>query len=185
MNFCSDCGAPVSLRIPLGDTLPRFICSACQLVHYQNPKIVVGAIPEWGNQILLCRRAIEPRAGLWTLPAGFMENHETTIEGAARETFEEARAMVAMGPLFSLYNLPHISQVYLIYRASLLNLDFAAGVESLEVRLFHEGEIPWENLAFAVVHDILKLYFDDKRRGDFHFHVGEIKHAAKNLEITG
>lgn len=114
-----------------------------------------------------------------------MENHETTIEGAARETFEEAMAMVAMGPLFSLYNLPHISQVYLIYRASLLNLDFAAGVESLEVRLFHESEIPWENLAFAVVRDVLKLYFDDKRRGDFRFHAGEIKHAAKNLEVAG
>ncbi len=181
MNFCSHCGAPVALTIPEGDTLPRYTCSTCQLIHYQNPKIVVGTIPELGEQILLCRRAIEPRYGLWTLPAGFMENHETTIEGAARETLEEAHANVVMGPLFSLFNLPHISQVYMMYRAQLLNLGFHAGTESLEVKLFGEHEVPWQELAFAVVHDILKLYFQDRNAGEFRFHVGEIRRSLSRL----
>lgn len=181
MNFCSHCGAAVTLRIPAGDTLPRYICGTCQLIHYQNPKIVVGTIPERGRQILLCRRAIEPRYGLWTLPAGFMENHETTVEGAARETREEAHARVAMGPLYSIFNLPHISQVYMIYRAQLLDLEFRAGTESLEVKLFAEHEIPWADLAFTVVHDILKLYFQDAHSGQFGFHVGEIRRALPPL----
>lgn len=182
MNFCSHCGAAVTLKIPEGDTLPRYICGTCGLIHYQNPKIVVGTIPERSGQILLCRRAIEPRYGLWTLPAGFMENHETTLEGAARETLEEAHAHVEIGPLYSIFNLPHISQVYMIYRAGLRDLEFRAGTESLEVKLFAEHEIPWGDLAFTVVHDILKLYFQDVHRGQFGFHVGEIRRALPSKE---
>ena len=132
------------------------MCTVCGEVHYQNPKLIVGAIPEWQDKILLCRRAIEPRHGLWTLPAGFMENGETTIEAAARETLEEANAQVDIGELYSLYNLPYINQVHLLFRARLLNLDFSPGVESLEVQLFSEQDIPWDTLAFRPVHYTLQ-----------------------------
>jgi len=155
MNFCSHCGQPVTLRIPVGDTLPRHVCDACGTIHYQNPKIVTGCIPEWEDRLLLCRRAIEPRRGLWTLPAGFMENGETTAEGAARETLEEALARVEIDRLYALFNIPHINQVYLMFRARLLDLEFAPGPESLEVALFREDEIPWQELAFPVVQETL------------------------------
>jgi ADP-ribose pyrophosphatase YjhB (NUDIX family) len=174
MKFCSSCGAPVALKIPAGDSLPRHVCEACSAIHYQNPRMVVGCIPEWEDRILLCRRAIEPRQGLWTLPAGFMENGETTAEGAARETLEEANARVATGMLFTLYNIPHINQVYLLFRARLLDLDFSAGVESLEVRLFDEAEIPWDEIAFLAVRNTLKEYYADRSKGAFGFHVGTI-----------
>ncbi|MEW8208657.1 MAG: NUDIX hydrolase [Candidatus Thiodiazotropha taylori] len=133
MNFCSQCGAKVEVKVPDGDNRPRHVCDSCSTIHYQNPKIVVGCIPVWEDQILLCRRAIEPRYGLWTLPAGFMENGETSQQGAARETLEEATARVDVEGLYGLYNLPHINQVYLIFRSRLLDLEFAAGTESLEV----------------------------------------------------
>jgi len=174
MNFCSHCGAPVVLTIPSGDTVPRYVCSACATIHYQNPKMVVGAIPEWEDKILLCRRAIEPKHGLWTLPAGFMENAETTAQGAARETWEEALANVEIGALYTLYNLPHINQVYLMFRAKLLNLDFGPGTESLEVALFDEADIPWDQLAFRTIEATLKAYFADRRSGTFKFHFGDI-----------
>jgi len=174
MKFCSHCGAPVVFTIPSGDTLPRHVCPVCDTIHYQNPKMVVGAIPEWEDKILLCRRAIEPKYGLWTLPAGFMENAETTAQGAARETWEEAQAKVEIGALYSLYNLPHINQVYLMFRAKLLNLDFGPGTESLEVALFDEAEIPWDLLAFRTVEATLRAYFADRRAGVFGFHFGDI-----------
>ena len=174
MNFCSHCGGPVALAVPSGDTLPRYVCSACTTIHYQNPKMVVGAIPEWENKILLCRRAIQPKHGLWTLPAGFMENGETTSEGAARETWEEALARVEIGALYTLYNLPHINQVYLMFRAKLLNLDFGPGTESLEVALFDEADIPWDALAFRTIEATLRAYFQDRRAGVFRFHFGDI-----------
>jgi len=165
MNFCSHCGQPVTLRIPDGDTLPRHVCDACGTIHYQNPKIVTGCIPEWEDRLLLCRRAIEPRRGLWTLPAGFMENGETTAEGAARETLEEALARVEIDRLYALFNIPHINQVYLMFRARLLDLEFAPGPESLEVALFREDEIPWQELAFPVVKETLERYFRDRAHG--------------------
>lgn len=174
MKFCSDCGAAVEQRIPEGDTRARFVCAVCATVHYENPKIVAGCIPEWQGKVLLCRRAIEPRHGLWTLPAGFMENDETTIEAAARETLEEAQARVDISGLYALFNLPHINQVYVMFRAQLLDLDFGPGSESLEVALFAEHEIPWDELAFAVVRETLRLYYADRKRGKFQQYLGDI-----------
>jgi ADP-ribose pyrophosphatase YjhB (NUDIX family) len=164
----------VERRVPQGDTLPRYICNACNAIHYSNPKIVVGSIPEWEDEILLCRRAIQPRHGLWTLPAGFLENDETTIEGAARETLEEASARVQITDLYALFNLPHINQVYLMFRAKLLDVDFSPGAESLEVALYRESGVPWDSIAFPVIEQTLRLYFDDRKKGEFGMHTGDI-----------
>lgn len=170
MKFCPACGAPVELRLPQDDNRERHVCTVCDTIHYQNPKLIVGTIPEWEDgRILLCRRAIEPRHGLWTLPAGFMENNETTAEGAVRETLEEANARVAIGELYSMHNLAYINQVQLLYRARLLDLDFSPGVESLEVALFAEHEIPWDTLAFRPVKYTLQRYFADQKNNSFHF----------------
>lgn len=178
MNFCSHCGAPVTLKIPRGDTLPRHVCEACGAIHYQNPKIVAGCIPEWHDRILLCRRAIEPRYGLWTVPAGFMENGETTEEAAARETWEEACARVEITHLYGVFSIPHISQVYMMFRGRLPVPEFAAGPESLETRLLTAEEIPWEALAFPVVRETLKRYFHDRSRHLYPVHVGRIAPTA-------
>ncbi|MEQ1881671.1 MAG: NUDIX hydrolase [Burkholderiales bacterium] len=175
MNFCSQCGAPVQLRVPPGDTLPRHVCQSCGNIHYENPRMIVGCIPEWEGRILLCKRAIEPRIGLWTVPAGFMENAETTAQGAQRETLEEANARVEILDLYALFNIPHINQVYMLFRARLLDLDFYPGSESLEVRLFDEPDIPWNQIAFATVRRTLARYYSDRRAGGFHFHIGTIE----------
>ncbi|MFT5113725.1 MAG: ADP-ribose pyrophosphatase YjhB (NUDIX family) [Parasphingorhabdus sp.] len=167
MNFCSQCGAAVEVRIPDGDNMPRYVCVDCGIIHYQNPKIVTGCIPVWQGQILLCRRAIEPRRGLWTIPAGFMENKETIEQGAARETMEEACAEVINQKLYGVHSIPHISQVYIIFRGELAEERYAAGEESLDVQLFTEEEIPWEEMAFPVVVRALKQFFVDRRRGSF------------------
>lgn len=174
INFCSSCGAAVELRLPDDDNRPRHICTVCGTIHYQNPKMVIGAIPEWEDKILLCRRAIEPRHGLWTLPGGFMENNETTTEAAIRETLEEANARIAIGALYSMYSLPYINQVHLLFRATLLDLHFSPGPESLEVRLFGEEDIPWDEIAFRPVKYSLEHYFADRREGPFSFHIGEL-----------
>jgi ADP-ribose pyrophosphatase YjhB (NUDIX family) len=174
MNFCSQCGAPVSLEIPPGDNRPRYLCRHCDTIHYQNPKMVVGCLPVWEDQVLLCRRAIEPKYGLWTLPAGFMENGEAVDEGAARETLEEAGARVEVLDLYTLISLPDINQVYLLYRARLLDLDFAPGEESLDVGLFSEADIPWGQIAFRTVEETLRHYFHDRRAGHFPLHRGNL-----------
>lgn len=175
MNFCSHCGsAALELRIPDGDTLPRQVCSACGTVHYQNPKVVVGCLPVWNDQVLLCKRAIEPRRGLWTLPAGFLENGETILAGAERETAEEAGARVALGPLYTMISLPHISQIYVMFRARLVDLDFSPGEESLEVRLFDESDVPWSDLAFRTIARTLRNYFLDRKLGAFPVHVSAL-----------
>ena len=152
MKYCSNCGTLVELRIPEGDTLPRHVCSACNIIHYQNPKIVVGSIPEWEDRILLCRRAIEPRQGLWTLPGGFMENAETLVQGAERETLEEANARVEMGDLYSIYNLPHINQVHVLFRARMLdltsNLELKAWMSSFSTKRKFLG-IRWLSVSSA------------------------------------
>jgi len=174
VNFCSGCGQPVSRRVPPGDDRERFICDACGAIHYQNPKIVTGCLAVHEHRVLLCRRAIAPRAGLWTLPAGFLENGETTVEGAVRETWEEAFANVSVKGLYTLFNLPHISQIYMFFLADLVDLDFRAGPESADVRLFDEGEVPWDELAFPVVRDTLTHYFRDRQQGAFPVRVGDI-----------
>jgi ADP-ribose pyrophosphatase YjhB (NUDIX family) len=177
MKYCSNCGGTVALKIPAGDSLPRHVCDACSTIHYQNPKMIVGCIAEWEDRVLLCRRAIEPRLGLWTVPAGFMENGETTAQGAARETLEEANARVEVGPLYAMYNIPHINQVYILFRARLLDLDFSAGTESLEVKLFDEKDVPWESIAFATVRNTLNHYYADRKAGEYRFHLGTIERA--------
>ena len=165
MKFCSECGAPVRLSLPPGDHRERHVCTVCGTIHYQNPKIIAGAIPEWTDgRILLCRRAIEPRHGLWTLPAGFMENGETTSQAAARETLEEANARIEVLGLYAMYNLPYINQVQMLFRAKLLDLDFSPGVESLEVELFGENDIPWDTLAFRPIRMTLEHFFADRKR---------------------
>jgi len=174
MKYCSRCGATLEFLVPPGDSLPRHVCPGCGEIHYSNPKLVVGCVAEWQGDILLCRRAIEPRLGLWTLPAGFMENGESTTQAAARETLEEACARVAIDDLFSLVNLPHYNQVHLFYRAQLLDAQFAAGVESLETALFPEADIPWDEIAFRSVTLCLKAYFADRRRGRFGFHEDDL-----------
>jgi ADP-ribose pyrophosphatase YjhB (NUDIX family) len=179
MKFCSNCGAPVTLRVPPGDSLARHVCDTCHAIHYQNPRMVVGCIVEWEDRILLCRRAIEPRYGLWTVPAGFMENGETTFEGAIRETIEEANARVEIGPLYALYNIPHVNQVYILFRARLLDPNVRAGAETLEVRLFSEAEIPWDQIAFASIRDALARYYDDRKNGEYRFHMGTIQQVKK------
>lgn len=178
INFCSACGAPVALRVPPGDSLLRHICDRCKAIHYCNPKLVVGALPEWENRILLCRRAIEPRHGKWTLPAGFMENNESVAAAALRETVEESGAHIELGEMYTLISVPHISQVHVIYRARLLDLDFAPGAETLELGLFCEDEIPWDEIAFRTISMTLKHYFADRRAGRFGFHTGEIAPQA-------
>ena len=168
MKFCSHCGSPrLEWRVPEGDTLPRFVCAACSTIHYQNPKIVVGCLPEWEGRVLLCKRAIEPRLGLWTLPAGFLENGETIEAGAMRETLEEANARVALGELYTVISLPQINQVYMMFRAQLLDRDFGPGTESLEVKLYDEANIPWETLAFRTITRTLRNYFLDRKQGAF------------------
>lgn len=178
MNFCSACGARVEWRVPTDDNRPRWCCTQCGAIHYQNPCVVVGTLPVWEDQILLCRRAIEPRRGLWTLPAGFLENGETTMEGALRETTEEAGATVHIHDLYSILDVVEVHQVHLYYRAQLAHLDFAPGPESLEARLFTAEQIPWESLAFRTVAMTLRHYLDDRAQGDFRLHVGTVPPRA-------
>ena len=175
LNYCSHCGEKVVFRVPEGDNLPRYLCEACGAIHYLNPRLIVGTLPEWEGRILLCRRAIEPRRGFWTLPAGFMENGETTEQAALRETLEEANARVELSGLFTLLSVPHVDQVHLFYRAQLLDLDFSAGPESLEVTLFKEADIPWKDLAFRTVSTTLQHYLTDRSSGNFVFRSGDLK----------
>jgi ADP-ribose pyrophosphatase YjhB (NUDIX family) len=167
IHFCVQCGQAVDYRIPEGDERPRAVCTACGFIQYENPKLVVGCVAEWEGRVLLCRRAIEPRAGLWTLPAGFMENGESTAAAAVRETLEEAGAQTELFDLFALIDIPEISQVHLFYRGRLVDGRHTPGCESLETALFSEAEIPWEALAFHSVHLCLDDYFAARRKQDF------------------
>lgn len=165
MKFCPKCGSSVNLQVPDGDTRSRYICSSCETIHYENPRNVVGTIPVYEDKILLCKRAIQPRLGFWTLPAGFLEINESTQAGAQRETLEEAGADVEVGPLFSLLNVIHAEQVHLFYLAKMKEPVFSVGVESLDVRLFSESEIPWNDLAFPTVTKTLEWFFADRAAG--------------------
>lgn len=180
MKFCSVCGHEVIARIPPGDNRERFVCDQCGTIHYQNPRNVVGTVPVWGEQVLLCRRAIEPRYGYWTLPAGFMEMGETTAEAAARETLEEAGARVEVQTLFTLLNVPQVHQVHLFYLARLVDPGFEAGEESLEVRLFDEADIQWDEIAFPTVSQTLRFFFADRATGDYGVHTGDIFRSLRN-----
>jgi ADP-ribose pyrophosphatase YjhB (NUDIX family) len=165
VKFCSQCGQPVALTVPEGDHLSRYVCGSCGTIHYQNPKIVAGCVPEYGGRILLCRRAIEPRRGYWTIPAGFMENGETTQGAARREAVEEAMAEVEIGSLLAVVHVLHADQVHVMFRARLPTPDFGAGPESLEVMLCDEADLPWPEIAFRSVDFALRRYLDDRRQG--------------------
>lgn len=184
MKFCSSCGQSVSQLIPEGDNRLRFVCNNCDLIHYTNPNNVCGAILTWGEKILLCKRAIEPRSGLWTLPAGFMENGETVAEAAARESMEEANAEADKLDLFGVFSLPHISQVYLMFRGELTTDQVSPGVESLETGLFEVADIPWDQLAFPVVTHCLELFLNERRgEGSSGVHTATaIRHADRSIE---
>lgn len=175
IKHCRECGTAVVYRIPDdGDTRPRAVCPACHTIHYENPLNVVGTVPVLGDRVLLCKRNIEPRWGKWTLPAGFMELDETTSQGAARETDEEAGAHFEIGPLFSVLNVRRVGQVHLFYRATLQSDLFAPGTETIEARLFTEDEIPWDELAFRTVKETLTRFFADRRTGQFGVHCVDI-----------
>ncbi|MEO7941439.1 MAG: NUDIX hydrolase [Burkholderiaceae bacterium] len=175
IKHCRNCGASVVYRVPDdGDTRMRAVCPQCHTIHYENPLNVVGTVPHLGEQVLLCKRNIEPRKGKWTLPAGFMELNETTAEGAARETVEESGAMFEMESLFSLLNVARVGQVHLFYTARLLSDRFAPGYETMEARLFTEATIPWDDIAFRTVKETLEHYFADRRAGALALHVIDI-----------
>lgn len=177
VQYCRHCGNAVEYRVPDdGDTRVRAVCPACHTIHYENPLNVVGTIPVLADgRVLLCKRNIEPRLGKWTLPAGFMELNETTSQGAARETDEEAGVQFEMGPLFSLLNVPQVGQVHMYYRAALLSDQFNPGIETMEARLFTEEEVPWDELAFRTVKETLQHYFADRQRGHFGFHLIDLE----------
>ncbi len=175
IKHCKNCGTAVEYRLPDdGDSKNRAVCPACNTVHYENPLNVVGTVPYWGDQVLLCKRNIEPRKGKWTLPAGFMELEETTAEGAARETVEEAGAQFEMQSLFSVLSVPRVGQVHLFYRAKLTSAQFDPGFETMEAKLFSEADIPWEEIAFRTVKVTLERYFADKAKGSFGVHEEDI-----------
>ncbi len=179
MKFCSNCAAPVALRVPAGDNRERYCCAACDTIHYENPRLVLGTIPVLDERVLLCKRAIEPRYGFWTLPAGFMENEETVAEGASRETNEEAGIDFKLGEVFSILSVPHVGQVHVFYRAAMLSERMDWGPETLEAALFTEETIPWEHLAFRTVEKTLRWYFEDRRAGQFVVHEDEVRYAAR------
>jgi ADP-ribose/FAD diphosphatase len=174
MQYCNLCGQTIEMRVPAGEDRERHVCTACGTVHYQNPKMVVGCIVEHGGRILLCKRAIEPRLGYWTVPAGFLELGESAMQGAIRETHEEASARVRIIAPYAHFDVPHIGQAYIIYRAALLSETFGPGPESLEVKLLTPAEIPWDEIAFPVVRCSLELLLEDMQRGDFRSHQGAL-----------
>ena len=174
MNFCSNCGQRVALQIPAGDHLPRYVCPSCATIHYQNPKIVVGSVPEFEGRILICKRGIEPRLGYWTIPAGFMENDETLEVGAAREAREEAVIDVEIGSLLLLANVTHAHQVHVFFRSRMRTPHFAPTPESLEVRLVDEKDIPWKDLAFPSTEAALRHFVADRAAGVEIHHVAEM-----------
>jgi ADP-ribose pyrophosphatase YjhB (NUDIX family) len=178
MKFCATCGQPVNVLTPAGDHLPRHVCTACGTIHYQNPRLVVGCVPEYQGKILLCKRAIEPRLGFWTLPAGFMENGESMQTAAARESMEEALAKVEIGSLLAIVHVLQAQQVHVMFRARLLDPNVGAGPESLQVALYDEADIPWSQMAFRSNEFALRRYLEDRHAGreQLHFHDIDLRH---------
>lgn len=171
MNYCSHCGQPVTLEVPPGDNRPRYVCRSCGNVHYENPKVVVGCVPEHDGRILICKRAIEPRYGYWTVPAGFMELGESLAEAAIRETWEEARARVSLGPLFAVVDVIQARQVHVFFRGELHAGEHGAGEETLETRLVSPAELPWDEIAFPSVRIALERYLQDRASGGGPLHL--------------
>ena len=178
MNYCTHCASPLVQRVPSGDDRTRHMCDVCGTIHYQNPKMVVGTIPRYRDRVLLCRRAIEPRYGFWTLPAGYLESGESLADGARRETLEEAGTSVDDLIPFAVYNITFVSQIYFMFLADMVSHEFSAGHESLDVQLFHEDQIPWTDIAFTVIRETLIQYFKDLQSGSFEFHMGDIQRKA-------
>ena len=174
IKHCRQCGAAVAYVVPADDNRERAVCSACKTIHYENPLNVVGTVPVWGEQVLLCKRAIEPRYGFWTLPAGFMELGETLADGAIRETVEEAGAKIELQDLFTVMNVVRVGQVHLFYRARMIDATLDPGPETLEARLFHEHEIPWDEIAFRTVRETLQHFFACRRNASYPLHCGDI-----------
>jgi ADP-ribose pyrophosphatase YjhB (NUDIX family) len=189
IRYCNVCGHEVELRIPPGDHLERHVCPSCGHIQYRNPKVICGVIPEAEDgRILMCRRAIEPRLGLWTFPAGFLEMGEASGTGAVREALEEAQAVVEPGPMLAVINVPYVSQVYVIHRGRLANPHHGPTTESSEVRLMREDEIPWDDIAFPTIWHSLRLFFEDRRRGEFSLHTLDLtfrRGARERTEVAG
>ena len=183
MKFCKECGSTVTLRVPDHDDRHRHVCDSCATIHYENPQIVVVALPRFEDKVLMCKRAIEPRSGLWTLPGGFMENDETTQQAAARETWEEAGARITINQLYTLYNLPHINQVHIFYLAQMHKPEFTSGVESLKTELMTEAEIPWDQIAFPAVKDTLEHYFNELKNDSFTLRVADVTLNEHNQRL--
>ena len=184
MKYCSQCGGTVAQRIPDGDTQQRFVCGHCDVIHYQNPRIIAGCIPVYEDQVLLCRRAIEPRYGKWTLPAGFLENGESTLDGALRECVEEANATMVNPHLYAIFDIPEINQVYIFYRAELAEPSFGPSLESSEVALFDEADIPWSELAFPMVEEALDFYLEDRKIGEYSVKRKDIRRPWKSRHVS-
>jgi ADP-ribose pyrophosphatase YjhB (NUDIX family) len=180
IKFCNKCGNKVASAFPPDEDRERLVCQSCGFVHYENPKMVVGCIPVWKDEILLVRRAIEPRLGKWTLPAGYLENGETVADGARRETTEEAGADTGELIPYGLYNLTPVNQIYMIFRTDLLHTDFRGGTESLEVKLFKESDIPWDEMAFKVIQVSLERFLADRIRGEYPFHTDDINFVKRS-----
>ena len=180
MNFCSKCGSTISLIVPKGDHKERFVCNECDHIHYVNPRVVSGCLPVFENKVLLCKRAIEPRYGFWTLPAGYLENGETIANGAARETKEEANAIAMDLSLYTVFSLPHISQIYMFFLSRLEKEEFSSGEESLDVKLFDESDIPWDSLSFPVVTQTLEFYFEDRKTQNYPVRYIDLHFNRKN-----
>lgn len=172
MKFCSGCGHTVILKKIPDDTHPRFFCENCKTIHYQNPNVVVGCLPIWQDQVMLCRRAIEPRRNYWNLPGGYLENGETVEEGAIREVWEEAGIKVKVISLHAVFSIPKINQIYMHFLAEMPNLIYAAGVESMEVKMFEEADVPWKEIAFSSSTFSLEKYFLDRKNGERQVHLG-------------
>lgn len=182
MKFCSNCGSSVQLQIPNGDDRHRHVCGECDTIHYQNPRIIAGCLPIHEDKVLLCKRAIQPRHGYWTLPAGFMENGESTEQGALRESWEEARANIDLHGLYTLFSIPELNQVYMLFKGALNDLKFEPGPESLEVKLFRQEEIPWDSLAFPVMAKALRYYFEDFESQTFPFRSETLSAVRRNTK---
>ena len=183
MKFCSTCGNPVTRKIPEGDNRLRYVCESCEEIHYQNPKVIAGILPTYGDQILLCKRSIEPRVGYWTLPAGFLENGESTLDGALRECVEEANATMVNQVVYAIFDIPEITTVYILYTPELAEPSFGPSLESSEVALFDEADIPWSELAFPMVEEALDFYLEDRKTGEFLVKRKDIRRPWKSRHI--